>query len=183
LNWADWTILAILAVSCLISLVRGFVREALSLLVWGLASFVAITFHERLDAVFARWISTPSIRSLLAFVVLFVITLIIGSLITRLLHSLVEVSGLGGLDRLLGMVFGAARGLLLVLALVILLPILLPVQKDSWWQQSKLIPHFEAMEGWSKDTFHQLMGWGRALSNKALPNKEPDTIDPKPAAP
>ena len=166
LNWADWTIVAMLAVSCLISLMRGFVKEALSLLVWLLASFVAITFHERLEAVLAQWIKTPSIRSLLAFAALFIVTLIIGSIVTRLLHSLVEASGLGGLDRLLGMVFGAARGILIVLALIILAPMALPVKQDGWWQQSKLIPHFTALEGWAEPTFHQLMGWGQALSHK-----------------
>lgn len=167
LNWADWTIIAIVAVSCLISLMRGFVREALSLASWILATFVAIAFYGRLAEVFANWIETPSIRSLLAFAALFVVTLLIGALLSRLLRSLLSAAGLGGIDRLLGTVFGAARGLLIVLALVILLPLALPVNQDAWWHESRLIPHFEALEGWAHDTFTHVMGWGRALTDKA----------------
>jgi membrane protein required for colicin V production len=175
LNWADWTIIAILAASCLISLLRGFVKEALSLLVWISASFVGITFQERFATVLAKWVSTPSIRFVLAFAALFTATLIIGAVITRLLQSLVESAGLGGLDRILGMVFGAARGLLIVLALVILLPLLLPVKQDAWWYQSRFIPHFETLEDWSKDTFQQMMGWGKSWSRKL---QGPDAAEP-----
>lgn len=164
MNWADWTIVAIIGISCLISLLRGFVKEALSLVVWALASVVAIGFHGRLADLLGRWIDTPSIRFVLAFAALFVATLIIGSLLARLLHSLVQASGLGGLDRVLGTVFGLARGLLIVLALVVLLPMLLPVKQDAWWTQSRLIRHFEVLEGWSRDTFNQLLGWGQTLS-------------------
>jgi hypothetical protein len=42
----------------------------------------------------------------------------------------------------------------------------LPVKQDVWWQQSRLIPHFEAMQGWSEETFHRLRGWGKSLSEK-----------------
>jgi membrane protein required for colicin V production len=163
MNWADWTIVAIIGISCLISLLRGFVTEALSLLAWVLATCVAIAFHERLAWLFARWIDTPSIRFVLAFAALFIVTLIIGSLVARLLRSLVQASGLGGLDRLLGMVFGLARGLLIALALVLLLPLAVPVEQDGWWQQSRLIPHFVVLEGWARDTFNQLLGWGQTL--------------------
>jgi len=66
------------------------------------------------------------------------------------------------------MVFGAARGLLIVLALVILLPMALPEMKsDGWWQQSKLIPHFAASEDWARATFGEVMGWRQSLSEKA----------------
>jgi len=117
LNWADWTIVAIVAVSCLFSLLRGFVKEALSLVTWLAATFVAIAFHERLAVIFAKWIHTPSVRTVLAFAALFVLTLMIGAIINWLIHQFIVGAGLGGLDRLLGMAFGAVRGLLLVLAL------------------------------------------------------------------
>lgn len=159
MNWADWTIVAIISISCLISIWRGFVKEALSLLAWVIASFVAIAFHPRLAVVLAQWIETPSIRTVLAFIALFAGTLLIGSLLNYLLVSLIRATGLGGLDRLLGMGFGVARGLLLVLALIILTPMLLPVDQDPWWQQSRLIPHFVMMEGWSRESFGSIVGW------------------------
>ena len=168
LNWADWTIIAIIGVSCVISLLRGFIKEMLSLASWVAASFVAIAFHERLATIFSKWISTPSIRTVLAFAALFVLTLLIGALINWLLHQFVIGAGLGTIDRTLGMAFGAARGLLIVLALVMLLPMALPEMKlDGWWYQSRLLPYFETSEGWARDTFSEVMGWSKSLAEKA----------------
>lgn len=173
LNWADWTIIAILGVSCAISLLRGFTKEMLSLISWAAASFVAIAFHERLAAIFSKWISTPSIRTVLAFLALFVVTLLIGALINWLLHQFIVGAGLGAVDRILGMAFGAARALLIVLALMILLPMALPEMKqDSWWHQSRLIPYFETSEGWARATFSEVMGWSKSLAEKAQATKQ-----------
>lgn len=166
MNWADCTIVVIVLVSCLISLLRGFVREALSLLSWVAAILIALVFHTRLALVYAQWIDTPSIATLLAFLSLFVGTLLIGTLINRLLGSLVSSAGLSGFDRVLGIAFGVARGLLLVLVIVVMLPMLLPVRQDPWWLQSRLIPHFEAMDGWSRATFDQLLNAGGELVEK-----------------
>jgi len=123
--------------------------------------------------VLAHWIETPTIRTVLAFGALFIATLIIGGLLTYLLRTLVAATGLGGLDRLLGMAFGAARGLLIVLAIVILLPMALPVKEDAWWHESRLIPYFEPLDGWARDTFDALMGWGKSLSETPFSNTAP----------
>lgn len=173
LNWADWTIVAIVGVSCVISLLRGFAKEALSLLSWIAATFVAIAFHERLATIFARWIETPSIRTVLAYIALFVLTLLVGAIIGWLLQQFIEGAGLGWFDRLLGMGFGAARGLLIVLALVILLPMALPEMRgDSWWYRSEFIRHFESCESWARDSFGTVMGWGQTLQQKAQSMKK-----------
>ncbi|HET8710350.1 MAG TPA: CvpA family protein [Spongiibacteraceae bacterium] len=172
LNWADWTIIAIVVVSCVVSLLRGFIKELLSLISWAAASFVAIAFHERLAAVFSKWIATPSIRTVLAFAALFVLTLLIGAIINWLLHQFVIGAGLSTIDRVLGTAFGAARGLLIVLALLILLPMALPEMKqDAWWHQSRLIPYFETSEGWARGTFSEVMGWSKSLAEKAQATK------------
>ncbi|MDB6060774.1 MAG: putative rane protein required for colicin production [Verrucomicrobiaceae bacterium] len=173
LNWADWTIVAIVGVSCVISLLRGFIKEALSLASWIAATFVAIAFHERLAAIFARWIETPSIRIVLAYIALFTLTLLVGSIISWLVHQFVDGIGLGWFDRLLGMAFGAARGLLIVLALVILLPMAIPEMRgDSWWYRSEFIPHFEASETWARESFGTVMGWRETLQQKAQSMKK-----------
>lgn len=166
-NWADWTIVAILGVSCAFSLLRGFVKEALSLAAWICATFVAIAFHERLAALFARWIETPSLRLILAFAALFIATLLIGAIVNKLVGTLIAASGLGGIDRLLGTAFGLARGLLIVFAIVIWLPMALPVKSDGWWSQSALIPHFESSEGLAREAFAGFMGWRQSLVEKA----------------
>ncbi|MET0379062.1 MAG: CvpA family protein [Spongiibacteraceae bacterium] len=173
MNWADWTIVAILGISCLISLMRGFVREALSLIAWLAASFVAIAYHQPLADVFARWIETPSIRDLLAYLALFIGTLLVGTLINSLIGSMLKASGLTGFDRVLGLVFGAARGLLIVLALVILLPMVIPVNQDPWWRQSSLIPHFEIMEGWALETFSESVSTGKRWMQQIQSGQRP----------
>ncbi|MBP8236916.1 MAG: CvpA family protein, partial [Pseudomonas sp.] len=82
--------------------------------------------------------------------ILFVVTLLVGALVNYLIGELIRVTGLSGTDRFLGMVFGAARGGLLVVVLVGLIS-LAPVQQDSWWQESALLPHFLMVADWSKN--------------------------------
>lgn len=163
MNWADWTIVTIIGVSCLISILRGFVREALSLAAWIAAVVVATTFHARLAAQLARWVETPSIQLLLAFAALFVGTLVVGSIVNYIVGAMVRAGGLSGLDRTLGIAFGLVRGGLIVLALIMLLPMALPVRADAWWQESLLIPHFELLENWARDIFMPLLDRGREL--------------------
>jgi membrane protein required for colicin V production len=165
MNWADWTIVGIVAVSGLISLQRGFVREALSLVNWGLAFIIAITFRDQLALLLADAVETPSLREMLSFGILFAATLIVGALVNHLICELVKITGLSGTDRLFGMLFGLTRGVIVVLAILLLLPSVVPVDKDSWWQQSQLIPRFLLLEDWSRETASLLMKEARELFN------------------
>lgn len=153
MNGADWVIAVVIAISALISLKRGFVREALSLAVWILALVVAFAFHARLATMLGTWVDPPSLRFVLAFASLFLVTLVLGALLARALGELVRVTGLTGTDRVLGMVFGCGRGVLVCLAVLALLPMALPVHQDEWWQQSLLIPHFMVLEEWAREVF------------------------------
>lgn len=148
-NWVDWAIIALIAVSGLISLTRGFVREALSLLVWIVAGVVAWLYGGALAEHLAPYVELPSARVIAGCAILFVLTLMLGALLTHLLGMLVHATGLSGTDRLLGVIFGVARGALLVVIAVGLLS-LAPVQQDPWWQQSKLLPDFLMIADWSK---------------------------------
>tara|TARA_R110001599_G_scaffold3464_10_gene19141 strand:+ start:14074 stop:14556 length:483 start_codon:yes stop_codon:yes gene_type:complete len=150
LGWVDWAIIAIIAVSALISLARGFVKEALSLLTWVVAGLVAWMFGGALAGHLSPFIETPSIRVIVACSILFILTLLLGGLINYLIGQLVRVTGLSGTDRFLGMIFGAARGALLIVVAVGLLS-LAPVEGDVWWRQSELIPHFLLVADWSKN--------------------------------
>ena len=84
-------------------------------------------------------------------------TLLLGGLINYLIGQLVIVIGLSGTDRFLGMVFGAARGALLVVVAVGLLS-LAPVEADTWWRESVVIPHFLLVADWSKNLILQMAG-------------------------
>lgn len=146
----DWAILGIVAISALISLKRGFVKEALSLTTWIIAGVVAWMFGAGLSQYLVNYIETPSARVIASCTILFVATLLVGAMVNFLIGELIRVTGLFGTDRFLGMVFGAARGGLLVVVAVGLLS-LGPVQQDQWWQQSRLVPQFLMVADWSKN--------------------------------
>ncbi|WP_111656792.1 CvpA family protein [Isoalcanivorax indicus] len=148
MNLADGVILFIIAVSALISVRRGFMREAFSLVTWVAAFIIARLFGPGLEVMLEPSIETPSIRMAVAFGSLFAATLVVGALINHLLGELVRVTGLSGTDRLFGMVFGAVRGMVVVIVLVALAgPMFVD---DVWWQQSVLVPQFAMMEDWSR---------------------------------
>lgn len=149
MNWADWIIIAIILVSALISLKRGFVKEALSLITWIAAFIIARLFTENLSSLLAPYIETLSIRIVVAFLLLFVATLFAGAVINNLIGYLVKATGLSGTDRALGMVFGIARGGVFVVVLILLVG-LTPAIQDQWYRESSLIPHFAVMESWTR---------------------------------
>lgn len=152
MNWADWAIIAVLGVSVLISVIRGFVREAMSLVVWAAALAVAMFFYQRLALWLVDLIDTPSLRFVVAWLVLFIAVLIVGGMINYLLGQMIRATGLSGTDRLLGIIFGGARGAIVVLVVLIVLPGILPVDEDPWWRESLLVPEFLRFEGWARET-------------------------------
>ena len=94
---------------------------------------------------------------LVAFGVLFAATLVVGALVNHLLGEVVRVTGLTSTDRLLGMVFGAVRGMVLVVVLVALGQGLF--DQDPWWRESMLVPRFAMMEDWSRELAVDFMNW------------------------
>jgi membrane protein required for colicin V production len=142
--WVDYVIIAILALSAVIGLARGLIREVLSLIIWVVAVLVAWRFHSALADQLTPWLSTPSVRIGVAFVILVFVVLILGAILGQLLTTLVDKTGLTGTDRLLGVVFGAARGALLV-AVLVYLAALTPMPEDPWWKESQLIGHFQTL--------------------------------------
>ncbi len=147
--WVDYVILAILGISMLVSLLRGFVREALSVVTWIAAGWVALAFSGRFSQLLEPYIQTPSARAVVAFAALFFATLLLGALINYLVGQLVQKTGLSGTDRVVGMLFGLARGIAIVAVLVLLAaPAKLP--QDPWWKESTLIPHFQKVAIWMR---------------------------------
>ena len=142
---------------------RGFVKEAMSLVIWVTAFAVAMNFKEPATDLLANFISLASLRQLAAWGMLFVGTLLLGGMVNFLLGKLVSSTGLSGTDRMLGLVFGVFRGLLIVLALVIILPQGASVEQDPWWQASAFIPVFQSFADWGVETAAAvkdfIMGW------------------------
>lgn len=157
MNLADGIILSIIAVSALLSVRRGFAREAFSLATWVAAFIIARLFGPGLEVMLEPSIETPSVRTATAFGVLFAATLVVGALVNHLLGELVRVTGLTSTDRTLGMVFGGIRGMVLVIVMVALGRGVFA--QDPWWRQSVLVPRFAMMEDWSRETAADFMNW------------------------
>ncbi len=151
MQWIDWAILIVIGLSAGISLMRGFVREALSLAGWIIAFFVAKGFYLEVSELLTNQIETPSLRFGVAWAGLFIITLTIAGLINYLISRIVDKAGLSGMDRIMGMVFGALRGVLLVAVATMGLRTFTPVAKDPWWVKSQFIPHVEIIGSWFYD--------------------------------
>ena len=142
--WVDYAILAILAISAVISVFRGFIREALSLVGWVAAVWLSITFAGDLATVLEGQVEVPSVRQAMAFFAIFVGVLLLTAVGIWVAGLLVDKTGLTGTDRMLGVIFGLARGVVIV-ALLVVAAGLTPLPQDPWWQEATLLPHFESM--------------------------------------
>ena len=138
-NWADFAIIAIVLVSTVISLARGFVKEAVSLASWVCAAWVAFRYSPVVAEYLRASIDIASVRAGVAALALFIAVLVAGGLLNLVISGLVEKTGLSGTDRTLGAVFGVLRGVL-VIGLLVLLAGLTPFPQDTWWRQSSLLP-------------------------------------------
>jgi len=142
--WVDYAIIVILVVSAGISVLRGFLREAISLLGWVLAFWLALTFAADVSALFAGYVSQPSIRHALAFFAIVLVTLVITAIVMYLVRLIVDKTEITGTDRALGIVFGVARGIVIVVILVLFAG-LTALPKDPWWKESMFLPHFQIL--------------------------------------
>ncbi len=145
--WIDYAILAVVGISTLISLVRGFVKEAVSLVIWISAFFIASKFYVNLASLLTS-ISDQTLRNAAAIAILFITTLIIGALVNYLIGQLVSKTGLSGTDRVLGLVFGALRGVLITSAILFFMDAYTPASTSDWWIKSQLIPEFTLIVEW-----------------------------------
>lgn len=140
LTLVDYGLLAIVLVSGILSLFRGFVREAVSLVSWIVAFWAAWVFGESFAEALAPWLTDPVIRLWVARLVLFVCVLLVGGLLGLGLGILLREGGLSALNRFIGIFFGLARGVVLVAVLLVVLE-MAGFSQSAWWQESKLIPY------------------------------------------
>jgi membrane protein required for colicin V production len=150
---ADWVIIAVVIFSTVISLWRGATREVLSLATWIIAAWVAIKYSKLLQPLLADYITAPEIQFAVAFAILVVAVLIIGTLLGRAITQFISFAGLAGIDRILGLAFGCARGVL-ILAIFVLLASFTELPSEPWWEESQLIPHLTHVADYMADWLH-----------------------------
>lgn len=135
MTWLDYAVIGVFAASLVLGAWRGLVREALSILGWVIAFLAANLFAGPLGPEMPQVIPSPELRVAAAYLVVFVGALVAASLVALLLSKIVKAVGLGGTDRMLGALFGAARGLLIVVA-VALLAGLTGAPRQPFWRDS-----------------------------------------------
>jgi membrane protein required for colicin V production len=140
-NALDLVVLTVIALSAIFAFARGFVREALSIVAWvGAAAITYVGFNHVYAAV-ARFVATPLLADLIAGAGLFVISLIVLAILTSYVARFVQSSALSPIDRTLGLIFGVARGVLLVSLAYLVFDIALPLNdRPIWVSQAKSQP-------------------------------------------
>lgn len=140
----DYAVLAIVGISVLLSIMRGFVREVLALVSWVIAFFVAKLYAVELMPLLPEAIPNEALKMLAAFLILFLATLLLCSLLAIALSQIFKKVGLGWIDRGLGAVFGVLRGVLIVGTLVLLAGFT-ALPKDPMWRNAMFAAPLEAM--------------------------------------
>ena len=148
--WVDLVIIGIIVLSALISLIRGFVKESISLVTWVVAGLLALRYYGPMADLLEPFINSVTLRQWVGGGILFVATLIVGAIVNFIVSQLVSKTGLSGTDKALGVVFGGARGVLIV-TMIVLLASLTPMPEASWWQESVMIEYFQQLAEWVRD--------------------------------
>lgn len=136
----DVIIVVALVVSAVISFFRGFYREFMSLTVWVLAIFITLAFSSNFASLLPDSIESPQARLGVSACILFFGTLLVGSLATFLMMKILASRRSGKFDRIAGIVFGLARGVVIVTGLVLLANLTPSIKQDLWWRESAILP-------------------------------------------
>lgn len=144
---ADACILLVLLGSTVVGLVRGFVREAASLAFWILAIWAAWRFGRVVEPHLGGLLADPNVAPWVGRVVILTGVLVVGWLAGAAIGYFTRSIGLGPLDRVIGLLFGVVRGVVLV-GLMVIAGELLHLNREDWWSRSKLIPYGETAGDW-----------------------------------
>jgi len=142
LHWVDIAIIAVIGLSVLTGLFRGFVKELIALCAWALAIWFGFKYSQSLDPWLSPYIQEHSIRTAAAFIIMLFTVLLAGGIVNAALSFILKRSGLNGTDRTLGMGFGFVRGVFIVALLMVAVKMTsLPYQQYA--QESKLYTRFD----------------------------------------
>lgn len=152
MNWIDWYVVLVISYSFFVSLKRGFIKEALSLINWFSAFFIAKYFHRAL-AVYFSFIQDIILRNGVAIFFLLLSSLFVGAVVNHCIYYFIERRGLAAIDRVLGTVFGVIKGVLIVCVCLFLVDLLTSFSNTNAWNSSVFIPHFSMIIKWFFTSF------------------------------
>lgn len=152
MNMIDIGILVIVFASILLAFWKGFVQQAISLAGWVVALLAARLLAKELAPLFASIFADQKFQLAAAYVVITVVVLLATKVVSSAFGTLVQKIGLGYLDRLLGVVFGGLRGVIIVVLLVAVFS-LTGLRESAAWQESKLMPYMEQIRDWTAGQF------------------------------
>ena len=179
----DYIIVGIIVFSIIVSLLRGFVREVMSLASWIVAFLIASNFYMYLAGLLTS-IESLYICNGTAIAILFVLSLIVGAIVNYVIGQLVDRTGLSGTDRVLGACFGFLRGVLIVAAILFFLDTFTGSNQTDWWKESKLIPHFRFVVDWFFQQLQANSSFLNSTFNSALnPEQVAAPVSTPPANP
>jgi membrane protein required for colicin V production len=144
---ADVFILLVLVGSTVIGVLRGFVREAVSVVFWILAIWTAWKLGPAVEPHLGGLLADPNIAPWVGRLLVLGLVLLFGWAVGLLLSYFTRSLGLGPADLIIGLLFGILRGMVLV-GLLIIGGELLHLNKEEWWHQSKLVPYGESIGDW-----------------------------------
>lgn len=148
MNGADYLFVVILMVSATIGVLRGFVREAISLLSWLIGLWIAWHYAYLLDPYLGGMLGTPGLREWVARLLLLVGMLLLGAAVGALAgYFLRRASGLAVTDRIIGIVFGVARAVIII-GIFVMVGRGLDLDGEDWWKRSRLMPYADFAANW-----------------------------------
>jgi membrane protein required for colicin V production len=140
MNIADYVVIAAVVLSAIVGAVRGFLREAIALAAWLVALFVAWHFSDVVEPHLGGLLAPDYVRPWAARVIIVALILLFGAGLGAIIGHYVRLSIFSGIDRFLGFLFGAVRGLVLI-GVFVILGQLLKLDGELWWRHSMLLPY------------------------------------------
>ena len=147
--WLDIVIIVVFVSSRLSGGDRGFVKETLSVASWALAAFLAFQYGERASLYIKPYITQEPLDLAIAYVGVFLVCLILFSVISYIISQLFEATGMTGVDRSIGSVFGALRAAVIIV-LLILVGRFMAMDNQQWWIEAQGVPYLEPLVEWFK---------------------------------
>ena len=142
MNWIDYLLIALIVVSCIAGVLRGLLREVITLVSWIAAVWIAWHYAYVLEPRLGGTLANEDVRAWAARSIIFLALVVIGTCISAIVGRLVRLSIFGGTDRFFGGIFGFLRALVMI-GLFVMLCHALRLNGEPWWRGSTLIPYGE----------------------------------------